>query len=293
MVVPTCNGMPLQRRKRAQWYAVTASETGLNGMPLQRRPPGRRSGIVENFPAPGARAPAAAARHRALLSSLFAIRDYRLTCGGGPGPGPRAIMTDRGTGASSGGREKQREHDARVVPRIAALLELGGYPAPPLAGTWTASVVSSWIASRPAAAEARISELAGRARHRRAHGRRPGGRAPGGRGAPGRRGSGARGPHTPFPLAAAADTCERRTVPRSGQPGHPRGERNRIGPHDPRGAGGGRRCGRGPGDGVVGLGVGGVTGVGGRGSGEACRARMGRDANARHAPTSFRRLERP
>ena len=56
-----------------------------------------------------------------------------------------------------------------------------------------------------------------------------------------------------------------------------------------RGAGGGRRCGRGPGDGVVGLGVGGVTGVGGRGSGEACRARMGRDANARHAPASFRR----
>ena len=30
----------------------------------------------------------------------------------------------------------------------------------PLAGTWTASVVSSWIASRPTAAEARISELA-------------------------------------------------------------------------------------------------------------------------------------
>ena len=27
-------------------------------------------------------------------------------------------------------REKQREHDARVVPRIAALLELDGYPPP-------------------------------------------------------------------------------------------------------------------------------------------------------------------
>ncbi len=61
---------------------------GLNGMPLQRRPPGRRSGIVENFPAPGARAPAPAARHRALLSSLFAIRDYRLSAGEGRVPDP-------------------------------------------------------------------------------------------------------------------------------------------------------------------------------------------------------------
>ena len=104
----------------------------------------------------------------------------------------------------------------------------------PLAGTWTASVVSSWIASRPTASGSEDQRARGRARHRRAH-RRPGGRAPGDRGAPGKRGSGARGPHTPFPLAAAADTCERRTVPRSGQPGHPRGDRNRIGPHDLRG----------------------------------------------------------
>ena len=67
-------------------------------------------------------------------------------------------MTDRGTGASSGGARSSASmtpgwcRGSRRCWSSAAIL--------PLAGTWTASVVSSWIASRPAAAEARISELA-------------------------------------------------------------------------------------------------------------------------------------
>ena len=107
-----------------------------DGMPFHRRPPGRRSGIVENFPAPGARAPAPAARHRALLSSLFAIRDYRLPAGRA---GSRTLSDNDGqrNRGLERRREKQREHDARVMPRIAALLELDGYPPPPPRPTWS------------------------------------------------------------------------------------------------------------------------------------------------------------
>ena len=48
--------------------------------------------------------------------------------------GSRALSDN--DGQRNQGLEKQREHDARVVPRIAALLELDGYPPPPRP-TWS------------------------------------------------------------------------------------------------------------------------------------------------------------